>query len=388
MGVTMTSEAAPRPIRLGVIGTGLAIEKLHWPALRRLSDRFRVVAFANHTRPKAGRFAATAGLSMNDYHADYRDLLRRADVEAVLIALPIPLNEPATRASLAAGKHVLCEKPTGADRAQMESFLGLERQFPGRVVLVGENFFYRDDLRLARSLLDAGAIGRPHLMAWRRTAMLAPRPGEYTGTPWRQRPAYVGGAHLDGGVHHLAQIRLLCGDADLVHGGVQEANPTMGGPSDLTLNLRFAGGAIGNYTAIYAPFPLPDEDNAMRLYGADGVMTVADRRVTVHRPDGTATEHRVEMPDGGYYNELLDFHDAVVHGEPAVGTIAQSARTMELVLLGLESAAQGRALPVTGPSGGPTGGGVPLWRPRGAAGLFDGLPVRVITEERRAGEPA
>ena len=79
----------------------------------------------------------------------------------------------------------------------------------------------------------------------------------------------------------------------------------MGGPSDLTLNLRFGGGAIGNYTAVYRPFPLPDEDNAMRLYGADGVMVVADRRVTVHRPDGTATEHRVEMPDGGYYNDKL-----------------------------------------------------------------------------------
>jgi predicted dehydrogenase len=381
----MISEAATRPIRLGVIGTGLAIEKLHWPALRRLPDRFQVVAFANHTRPKAERFAAAAGLSMDEHHADYRDLLRRDDVEAVLIALPIPLNEPATRAALAAGKHVLCEKPTGADRAQLESFLGLEREYPGRVVVVGENFLYRDDLRLARALVDAGAIGRVHLMAWRRAAMLAPRPGEYTGTAWRRRPAYVGGAHLDGGVHHLAQVRLLCGEADLVHGGVQEANPAMGGPSDLTLNLRFGSGAIGHYTAVYRPFPLPDEDNAMRLYGADGVMVVADRRVTVHRSDGTATEHRVEMPDGGYYNELLDFHDAVVHGASAVGTIAQSARTMELVLLGLESAEQGRALPVGPPA---TPGGVPLWRPRGAAGLFDGLPVRVTTEERRASAPA
>jgi predicted dehydrogenase len=356
--------------------------------LRRLPDRFRVVAFANHTRPKAERFAATAGLSMDDYHADYRGLLRRDDVEAVLIALPIPLNEPATRAALAAGKHVLCEKPTGADRAQLEAFLGLERAFPGRVVVIGENFLYRDDLRLARSLLDAGAIGPLRLMAWRRAATLAPRAGEYTGTPWRQRPAYVGGAHLDGGVHHLAQIRLLCGEADLVHGGVQHANPAMGGPSDLTLNLRFAGGTIGSYTAVYRPFALPDEDNAMRLYGDDGVMVVADRRVTVHRPDGTATEHRVEMPDGGYGNELLDFYDAVVHGAAAVGTIAQSARTMELILLGLESADQGRALPIAGWPGGPAGDGVPLWRPRGAAGLFDGLSVRVTTEERRSTAPA
>lgn len=122
----MASTAAPRPIRLGIFGTGLAIEKLHWPALHRLTDRFRVVAFANHTRPKATAFAALAGLSMDGYHADYRELLARADVEAVLIALPIPLNLAATRDGLAAGKHVICEKPAGADAEQARAFLALE----------------------------------------------------------------------------------------------------------------------------------------------------------------------------------------------------------------------------------------------------------------------
>ena len=46
------------PIRLGLIGTGLATEKLHWPALARLKDRFQVVGFANRTREKAERFSA------------------------------------------------------------------------------------------------------------------------------------------------------------------------------------------------------------------------------------------------------------------------------------------------------------------------------------------
>ncbi|HYW88620.1 MAG TPA: Gfo/Idh/MocA family oxidoreductase, partial [Chloroflexota bacterium] len=68
------------PVRLGVIGTGLATEKLHWPALRQMPDRFEIVAFANHTRPKAEAFAQLAGLSMDDYHADYADLLARDDV--------------------------------------------------------------------------------------------------------------------------------------------------------------------------------------------------------------------------------------------------------------------------------------------------------------------
>jgi len=84
------------PIRLGIIGTGLAIELLHWPPLSQQADHFQITAFSNHTRPKAEAFARLAGLSMDNYSADFADLLRRADVDAVLIALPIPLLYPAT----------------------------------------------------------------------------------------------------------------------------------------------------------------------------------------------------------------------------------------------------------------------------------------------------
>ena len=124
------SNGQSRAIRLGVIGTGLAVEQLHWPALKRMTDRFAIAAFANHTRPKAEHFASYSGASMDDYHADYRDLLRRDDVEAVLISLPIPLNYAVTRDCLAAGKHVICEKPAGVDEQEGRAFLALEKRIP------------------------------------------------------------------------------------------------------------------------------------------------------------------------------------------------------------------------------------------------------------------
>ncbi len=386
--MTLTTGAAPRPIRLGVIGTGLAVEQLHWPALRRMPERFTIAAFANHTRPKAERFAAYSGSSLDDYHGDYHDLLRRDDVEAVLVSLPIPLNYPVTRDCLEAGKHVICEKPAGGDERQGRDFLALEEQFPGRKVLIAENFFYRDDLRLARSLLDAGAIGRPHLMSWRLVSRLVPTPGNFSSTPWRHRHEYRGGPHLDGGVHHTAQIRMLCGDVERLHGAVQDANTTFDAPSDLTLNLQFVGGAIGNYTAAYPEIAVPGEGNGMRLYGDEAVMTVGRHRIAVGRPDGAVEEHRVEGADGGYYNEFLNFYDAVVHDEPIVGTVAQSFQNMLIVLRGLDSAEAGRAIALDEAPGGladtrEPAPAVPLWRPRGADGLFDGLPTRVIRETRR-----
>jgi predicted dehydrogenase len=377
------SNDAPRPIRLGIIGTGLAVEQLHWPALRQMPDRFTVAAFANDHRPNAEHFAGYSGTSMDLYHEDYHDLLRRDDVEAVLIALPIPLNYPAARDALAAGKDVICEKPAGVNLAEGQAFLTLPREFPDRQVLIAENFFYRDDLRLARSLLDAGAIGRLHLMSWRMVSRLVPRAGTFSSTPWRHDPRYQGGPHLDAGVHHIAQIRLLCGDVQRVHGEIQDANTTHGGPSDLTLNLRFVSGAIGNYTAAYPELAIPPEPNELRLYGDAAVMVIANRRVVLHRPDGPVEEHRLAEGDGGYYNEFLNFYDAVVHGAPIVGTIAQSYRNMLVVLKGLESAERGEALALDDAPDGLAAPGVPLWQPRGAAGLFDGLPGRIVTETRQ-----
>jgi len=333
------------PIRLGIIGTGLAIELLHWPPLSQLRDRFPVTAFSNHTRPKAEAFARMAGLSMADYSADYADLLRRDDVDAVLIALPIPLLYPATRDALAAGKHVLVEKPAGADMEQARAFLALGTQYPDLKVLVAENYYYRDDFLLAQQLIRDGAIGQVHLMQWRLVNRSNPDQGGYAATRWRQDIAYRGGFHLDGGVHHVALMRLLLGEVSQVYAQTQDANPLMGGPSDLVLNLRFASGAIGSYTAAYLPIAAHEEPNEMRLYGSAGSMALRGRMVRVVGADGTVEEHTRDN-DGGYYKQLLNFYGAIVDGEPIAGTIAQSVANLQVIMRAMDSAETGRVIEV------------------------------------------
>ncbi|MCS7477072.1 Gfo/Idh/MocA family protein [Umezawaea endophytica] len=375
----MAAPAIP-PIRLGLIGTGLAVEKLHWPALRGLADRYAVTAFTDRSAEQSRRFADYSGADPAGAAADRAALLARDDVDAVLISVPIPDLYEVARDALEAGKDVLCEKPAGVDAEQAEAFLALAAGHPDRTFVVGENFFYRDDLRYARSLLDGGAIGRPHLMAWRHAGTMVPREGVFASTPWRQRPRYRGGVHLDAGVHHIAQIRLLCGDIARVHGAVQAANSTMDSPSDLALTLVFTGGAIGSYTASYPEIPIPPEINDMRLYGTEGVLVLAgsesERRVTRSSPDATTHTTVFRGIDNGYRAELVDFADAVQFGVRPVGSVAQSVANALVVQRALDSAEQTAVLaldPVPG------AGPVPLWRPRGSTGLFDGLPGQRIS---------
>jgi predicted dehydrogenase len=382
---TVTDSTSDIPqIRLGIIGTGLAVEKLHWPALRQLTDQFRVTAFTNRSRPNAERFANYSGTAMDAFVVDYQDLLGRDDVDAVLISLPIPLNLPVTQAALEAGKHVICEKPAGANAEEGRAFVELADRYPNLTVLIAENMFYIDDLRVARSLLDDGTIGQVHLATWQQVSQLVPRDGQFSSTPWRHDPGYAGGPHLDAGVHHTATIRLLLGDAVRVSAETQDANSTHGGPSDLTMSLRFVSGAIGSYTAAYPELPVPAGPGELRLYGTEAVITTGRDGTKVHRPDGSVEVWTVDGSDGGYYNEFLNFHEAIAGQAPVAGTVAQSWRNMELILSGLESAERGVVIEIPAWPTALSATAVPLWRPAGQDDLLGGLPGRLNRSTEQA----
>lgn len=376
-GRTMPTVSEHQPTRLGLIGTGLAVEKLHWPSLARLQSAFRVVAFCDRNRVAAEHFSSYSGVPMSAYTPDHQQLLRREDVEAVLVALPIAMLYTVARDALDAGKHVICEKPPGIDEPQAHEFLSTALEHSELRLLVAENIFYRDDLRLARSLLDQGAIGRVHLMAWRAVSRNVPRRGEFSSTFWRQRTQYRGGAHLDAGIHHVAQIRLLLGDPVCVHGQTQDANRTIDGPSDLSLNLRFVSRAIGSYVASYPELEVPPEDGEMHIYGTEGTLVLKDgrgeRRVELHRPAGEGEVHVLRGIDGGYLGELLNFRQALTHGAPLVGTVEQSVKNLMVIERGLDSAERGEVVSLEDTPGGTHERAVPLWRPEGVEGLLDGI---------------
>ncbi len=357
------------PIRLGLLGTGLAARKLHWPALRRLSDRYTVTACHDRSPDAMTRFAQLTGLSPECFVSDRDALLTRDDVDAILVTLPIPELAAATGDALAAGKDVICEKPAGGDEEQARTLVETVRAYPERTVLLAENMFYRDDLRLARQLVDAGAIGRLHLVAWRFAMHWVPRPGQFSSTPWRHHPAYRGGALLDNGVHHAARLRLLCGEPRTVSGLVQRANVTIDAPSDLALNLAFESGTIGSYAATHTDIPLPPESNQTRLYGTSGTLVLSEdgppearKEVRLYRPDEPPQTHVFEGADNGHWAELCNFADALQYGAPIVATVEQSARNLLLITRGMDSAERDQVMTLQAPwlQEAP---GVPLWKP-------------------------
>ena len=96
-------------LRIGVIGCGEVAQIMHLPSLYQLDDLFTVTALCD----VSNRVLQAVGDHWNvtNRYLDYRDLIAHADVDAVLVANPDAYHARAVLAAIAAGKHVLIEKP-------------------------------------------------------------------------------------------------------------------------------------------------------------------------------------------------------------------------------------------------------------------------------------
>jgi predicted dehydrogenase len=98
-------------IKIGIIGLGMAWERLHAPAFARLSDKFEITAVCDKDMNKAREVAAWINLPVEAAYDDYLIMLKKADMEAVDTMVPIQENYECAAAVLKHGKHLIAEKP-------------------------------------------------------------------------------------------------------------------------------------------------------------------------------------------------------------------------------------------------------------------------------------
>jgi predicted dehydrogenase len=331
------------PIKLGIIGAGLAVKHLHWPALERLTDQYQVVAVADVDEAKAQAIADLTGATHT--FTNYHDLLALQEIEAALISLPIHLTAPVSLDAARAGKHLVIEKPPGSNLEQARVLRDELARLPV-IALVAENFRYRSDLQTARRLIREGAIGEIVLIRMHSIAKVrGTDPEDFSSTPWRQDPQYRGGSLLDGGVHHAAALRDIGGDVEWLHAFVKHGDSVMNGPTTISINLRFRSGALGAYLYSVA---VHDEELVflnMRIHGTTGTLRVRDGKLDLLRAGDDPERIDLDSDDtGGYRGEFMNFYEAVRDGKPVISTVEEGYRDMELILRGLDSAEQAQVI--------------------------------------------
>src|SRR6478609_1572117 len=123
-----------RRLRIGLVGCGEVTQIIHWPSLFQLADRFEVTALCDVSPlivEKLGKAWNVQGLTTH-----HRELVSRNDVDAVLVASPNAFHAEVTLDALAAGKHVLVEKPMCVTRREGDQIVAAQRK-SNLVVQVG-----------------------------------------------------------------------------------------------------------------------------------------------------------------------------------------------------------------------------------------------------------
>ena len=166
------------PINIGLIGAGSVVHRVHLPGIRLCPD-LRVIAACDPDLDAARATGAANILS------DHRELVSRAGIDAVIVATPNHLHHEIVMAALAAGKHVLCEKPLAMNAGQAAEMLDAARR-AGHVHMTAFTYQFTPAIRYARHLIEAGAVGEirtvraaylmalsSHLLGWRSAKELA-----------------------------------------------------------------------------------------------------------------------------------------------------------------------------------------------------------------------
>jgi predicted dehydrogenase len=120
-----------RRIKVGIVGCGEVAQIMHWPSLYQLVDQFEVTALCDVSPlilEKLGKLWNVRTLTTN-----HRELLARSDVDAILVANPNAFHAEVTLDAIAAGKHVLVEKPMCVTRREADQIVGAQKN--GNVVV-------------------------------------------------------------------------------------------------------------------------------------------------------------------------------------------------------------------------------------------------------------
>ena len=256
----------PEPVHVAFLGCGF-ITGVHSRHLRRLGGAVRA-SYASRDAAKAAAFRRRYAGRRS--FGSYDEAIADPDVDAVVVAVPPRLHLDLARRALAAGKHVLVEKPACLTLDDYE-LVRAARERAGRVVLVGENDHYKPLAVCLRRLLREGVIGE---MIFAQFTTLAKR--LKTAADWRNDETQAGGdAFFEEGIHWLHLANSLGPAITSAHGYRPEL--ARRGPDtrrkSMLVAFRYDNHAVGT---LYYSRETPSLLRGLRvskLIGRDGIIT-------------------------------------------------------------------------------------------------------------------
>ena len=265
-------------LRVGLIGRGMAAQVFHAPLIRAVPE-LDLIAMAGS--------------------ADAAAVIADSGIDLIVIATPNTTHFPLAEAALAAGKHVVVDKPFTLTLAEGEALIALAAD-RGRLLTVFQNRRWDGDFLTVRSLVEGGRLGEILLYEahWDRFRP-AIKPG------WREMPGVGAGLLWDIGPHMIDQALLLFGMPEAVSAdiAVQRADAEVDDYFRLTLSYGRMRAVLGASNLIAEPRPGFD------LHGTEGSF----RKYRVE-PQETALKAGIGPLEPGFGEEQAETYGLLTRG--------------------------------------------------------------------------
>lgn len=343
-------------MNIGIIGAGGIAHKLHMPQLAAIPD-IRVTHVAGREEHRLRILAERYDIPHQT--TDYEALLSDDSIDGVVVAVPHPLHVPFGLKVLAAGKHLLMQKPLCGNLTEADQFVEAAEK-TDRIVYCLPHFGV--EVVKARQILQSGAIGKPSGAHCRTShggpevyyAEIRDAYGETGDDLWFFKAGEAAvGALFDMGVYAVATLVTVMGSVESVVGMIGTIDKPTTLEDTATLVLKFANGAIGTAETGWCD---PARTWQLRIHGTRGKLTSpgeAGASLTRWEPGSYTREdippvpHTVDASDVATGNAHQEWIRCIREGRQPDLCHAWAARHVtEILLAGLESARSGQRVAI------------------------------------------
>lgn len=324
-----------RTFNVAVIGCNIGRSHIA-EAYSQLSDKFRVLAVCGLDAAQMNTVADEFGVPRRV--AAFEDVLAMQDIDIVDICTPPALHVPQSLAALAAGKHVVCEKPIAGSLAEIDRLIAAEAASPQTVMPI---FQYRwgTGYQKALALARAGLTGRPYAATvethWRRLP-------DYYAVPWRGKfETELGGVLVAHAIHIHDMLCGLMGPIASVSARLATRINPIEVEDTAAAVLEMASGALVTLSCC-----LGNHDNRSRMRAmfehvacesSLAPYSPGDDPWSFSTPEGAdraaidAALNGVGETPRRFLGQMIDYHAALLAGAPPPVTLADARASLELI---------------------------------------------------------
>ncbi len=346
----MKTYSTPAQIKVGVVGYGGAFN-MGRQHLQQMKDAGMTPVAVAEVDP------ARLAVAMQDFpgiktYATVAEMLEESDVELVVVITPHNTHATLGLQILDAGRHCILEKPMAITTAECDFLIDAAKKH-GVTVSTYHNRHWDGWILKALDVVRSGVIGNVVRVDLRMGGHAKP------GTWWRSSRSVSGGVLYDWGVHLLEYaLQIITAPATEVSGYAAEghwaAQPDAAYPNDANedeaqLVVRFETGQRINLTITTLDATL--KRGFVEIVGTKGTHLIewGEYETTVVQPDGSRQITKAKNPPDEGYRFYQNIAAHLTAGEPLVITGEWARRPIHILDLAMQSAKQGRALPVVYP---------------------------------------